>query len=119
MIQKEVLQQKLAKYDQSHLLRFFNQLTPVEQNELVQDIESVDFENVCAAFKQSDPRNVSSSESIDQFLEPLTADTHQSLARTSSDELKKYRELGMDIFCVLERVSSANHSNHFRIETHL
>ena len=43
---------KLEKYDQTHLLKFYDQLPHEQQLLLLQDISNVDFEDIIAFFQQ-------------------------------------------------------------------
>ena len=46
------LKAKLEKYDQTHLLKFYDQLSHEQQLLLLQDISNVDFEDIKAFFQQ-------------------------------------------------------------------
>lgn len=91
---KQQLIGKLTQFKQQHLLDFFDGLSASDQNQLVQDIESIDFASVCKSFEKCDPRNAKPHESIDNLLMPLTPDVHQSITRTAPEVLAKFRDYG-------------------------
>lgn len=96
MIQKDNIRLELAKFGQEHLLNFFDELSNEEKEHLLQDIANVDLAEVTGAFARSNPKNesVAAAETIDDLLEPLHPDIHQSYARTSPKELQQYRSIG-------------------------
>lgn len=95
MSQLEQLCDELIKYNQEHLAVQLTNLKDAHlRNELIDDIKSIDLEAVCNAFKQSDPRNVQNETNIDSLLQPLGSDVHQSVARTSPQELERLRNVG-------------------------
>lgn len=97
MIQKDNIRLELAKFGQEHLLNFFDELSNEEKEHLLQDIANVDLAEVTGAFARSNPKNesVAAAETIDDLLEPLHPDIHQSYARTSPKELQQYRSIGL------------------------
>lgn len=99
--QLDQIKVELAKYGQEHLLQFYDQLSPEEQNELLEDIRNIDFEEVCKAFKRCDPRNAQKQESIDALLEPLSEDVHQRIEGTAPEVIDRFRSKGNLLFCLL------------------
>lgn len=97
MIQKDHISLELAKFGQQHLLDFYHHLSDEQQDLLLKDIESIDLREVSDAFERSNPKNATEQEAIDDLLEPLNADIHQSIARTSPEELARYREIGLQL----------------------
>lgn len=94
MIQKDHIRLELAKFGQEHLLNFYDDLSSEEKELLLQDIAAIDLAEVTGAFARSNPKNEAAHEAIDDLLEPLHPDIHQSLARTSPKELQTYRSIG-------------------------
>lgn len=88
------LRNKLKEHNQQHLLQFWDQLNKQEQELLYNDLKSINFDKVCKAFKQSNP-NSDQNEKIDDSLQPLSSDVHQSITRTSNEKLKVFREEGI------------------------
>lgn len=94
MIEKNHILLELSKFNQDHLLDFFDNATDQQQDQLLKDIQSICLTEVCDAFEKSNPKNATEQEAIDHLLEPLHPDIHQSVARTSPEELKRFRDIG-------------------------
>ena len=47
----EQIKEKLEKYGQQHLLKFYDKLTAEKQEELLNQIMNVDFENLCHLYQ--------------------------------------------------------------------
>lgn len=82
----------LQKYGQQHLLQFFDRNSLEQNKQLIDDINSVDFQSLCRDeyFKNSDHL----IESIEQQLQPLDAKIQQDIRQTSPELIEKYRQLG-------------------------
>lgn len=80
----------LQKYHQEHLLRFHDRNTDEQNQQLLADINVVDFQSLCREeyFKNSD--HLKSIEN----LEPLDANIQQDIRQTSPENIEKYRQLG-------------------------
>ena len=94
MIEKDHIRSELAKFGQEHLLNFYDDLTEDQQCSLLKDIQRLNLAEVCGSFDRTQSQNGSLHETIDDLLEPLSSDIHQSLARTSADQLKRFRDIG-------------------------
>lgn len=81
----------LNKYHQQHLLSFSAKNTEKENEELLEDIQNVNFPMLC---KDEYFSNTQNSESIDKFIEPLDSNIHQSIRRTSKEDIENYRKIG-------------------------
>lgn len=95
MIEKDHIRLELSKFSQEHLLDFFDNVTDQQQDQLLEDIQSICLPEVCDAFERSNPKNATEQEAIDHLLEPLHPDIHQSIARTSPEELEQFRDIGL------------------------
>jgi UDP-N-acetylglucosamine/UDP-N-acetylgalactosamine diphosphorylase len=90
------LRNQLNEHKQQHLLQFWDQLNKEQQELLYNDLKSINYEKVCKAFQESNPSgDLSANQKIDDLLQPLTSDVHESITRTSNEKLKIYREKGL------------------------
>lgn len=90
----ESVRQVLSQYSQQHLLQFWDQITEEQKQLLYKDIKSIDFAKVCKAFEVTVNSENEQSEKIDDLLEPLSPQVHESITRTTKDKLHSYRENG-------------------------
>uniref|UniRef100_A0A6Q2YPH0 UDP-N-acetylglucosamine pyrophosphorylase 1 n=1 Tax=Esox lucius TaxID=8010 RepID=A0A6Q2YPH0_ESOLU len=92
---------KLAEADQSHLLHFWDELTPEQQAMMASDLEAMDFQEInrffCSAMKVSDSSN---QKKMDARMEPVPREVLGSVTR-DRDCLKDWEEVG------LQRVSQS------------
>jgi len=87
------LRNQLKDHKQEHLLQFWDQLDNEQQELLYHDLKSIKFDKVCKAFQETNP-NSDQNEKIDDLLQPLSSEVHESITRTSTEKLKTYRENG-------------------------
>ena len=76
----------LEKYNQSHLLSFYNELNDNEKEDLLKQIESIDFELILGLFNNKDKY-----EKSDDVIEPIK---YIDKLKLSSDEIEKYSKIG-------------------------
>lgn len=88
-----IIESKLKEFKQEHLLRFKNEISNDENDKLMDDISSVDFSTLCKS--EYFCEDAGKAKSLDELLEPLDSTVHQSISRTSPEELKKFRQLGL------------------------
>ena len=82
----EVIKRKLEKYNQSHLLSFWDDLSAEEKNSLLDEIESIDFEIVTDLYNNKDSYKKSSDE-----IEPIK---YIDKLKLSNEEIEMYTKLG-------------------------
>lgn len=76
------LRQKLADAGQSHLLQFWNELSPEEQAELTQELEGMDFQEINGFFKNAmQTSNSSKQGKMDCRMEPVLREVLGSVTR--------------------------------------
>ena len=90
MVQNQDVDALVATYKQQHLLNYVSELNEVEKKKLIDDIKSVNYGTLCKKEYFSDQER----ESIDNLLEPLDSSIHQSIARTSKEEIQHFRQKG-------------------------
>ncbi|XP_072556130.1 UDP-N-acetylhexosamine pyrophosphorylase isoform X2 [Paramormyrops kingsleyae] len=86
--------QKLEAAGQSHLLQFWDDLSPEEQADLMQDLESMDFTEINGFFAAAMVSSQASSEKVDSRMEPVPKDVLGSTTR-DRDQLKAWEEEGL------------------------
>ncbi|KAH9526356.1 UDP-N-acetylglucosamine pyrophosphorylase [Dermatophagoides farinae] len=95
MAQYNDVKNLLEKYHQEHLLRFYDDRNTAEQNQqLIDDINSVNFQSLCRQEYFDDSNQ--SNKSIDEHLEPLDASIQQDIRQTSAEQLEQYRKIGLE-----------------------
>ena len=77
----------LKKYNQEHLLQFYNELTESQKSDLLNQILNIDFEEILSLYEKSKTEVFKSTEEI----EPLKYVDKESL---SDSKLKQYYNLG-------------------------
>ncbi|KAL6436514.1 hypothetical protein ACFW04_004770 [Cataglyphis niger] len=92
----EDLKKKLSEYNQEHLLRFWEELTDEDRNQLENDIKELDLQETIAYFKNA----VESSQRIgqgtlDDKVRPIDETKIASTKTSTKKELKKYEDLGL------------------------
>lgn len=78
--------QKLEKYNQEHLLKFYEKLSKQEQDELVNDILSIDFEQLNTLYQ-----NINKEIEQEEVVSPIEYVDKEKL---SKEDKEKYLELG-------------------------
>lgn len=77
-----VLAPKLAEAAQSHLLQFWNELSPEEQDELDLDLRGMDFQEINGFFKKAmEVSSNSKNEKMDARMEPVPREVLGSVTR--------------------------------------
>lgn len=90
----EDLRKNLAKYGQEHLLRFWSSLTDCEKEELMLDINDINFEAVLADFKRA-TANLKDEEVLDKEIKPVPSSLFGGVDRSSENDVKSYKEEGL------------------------
>ncbi len=62
-----LVKEKLTKYNQEHLLKFYNKLTDEEKNNLLEDILEINFEQVQNLFEETKKRDKFKNDIIEQI----------------------------------------------------
>ncbi|KAL6266837.1 hypothetical protein P5V15_003666 [Pogonomyrmex californicus] len=90
----ECLRMKLSEYKQEHLLRFWEELTDEDRNQLENDLNELDLQEVTGYFKKA----VESSQCIgmlDDKVRPIDEIKIASVETSTKEELNRYRERGL------------------------
>ena len=81
-----IAKEKLKKYGQEQLLKFYDKLDKIQQEELLQDILNIDFEEIQNLYNIR-----KDSEKVDYNIEPIEYVAKEKL---SLEEQKHYIEIG-------------------------
>lgn len=90
----EQLKEKLTKYGQEHLLRFWDEISDEERNHLVADIKELNLEEVQIFFKRATASLEEDSQKLDDRLHPVLESTFMSTQRTTREQLNVYEHEG-------------------------
>ncbi len=88
------LAQRLAEAGQSHLLHFWNELSPAERADLTHDLQGMDFQEINGFFKNAMEMSSSSKhEKMDARMEPVPREVLGSVTR-DRESLKDWELAG-------------------------
>lgn len=100
--------QRLADAGQSHLLQFWNELSPEEQNDLNLELQGMDFQEIQGFFKNAMETSSSSKhEKMDAHMEPVPREVLGSVTRDR--ESVKNWELAGELHKPSEKVNSLSY----------
>ncbi|XP_053491897.1 UDP-N-acetylhexosamine pyrophosphorylase isoform X1 [Ictalurus furcatus] len=89
------LVQSLAEAGQSHLLQFWDQLSPDEQTELVQDLEAMNLQEINTFFKKAmETSDQTKQEKVDSRMEAVPRDVLGSVTR-DHESIEAWRDEGL------------------------
>ncbi|XP_023218647.1 UDP-N-acetylhexosamine pyrophosphorylase-like [Centruroides sculpturatus] len=92
----EVLRSNLEKYGQQHLLQFWNQLNNERQQMLLNDILSIDFEDVLSSYEQTCRITNNNGEKLDNLIQPIPTENHGIFSITPDTKIQEYRLEGLN-----------------------
>ncbi|KZC14469.1 UDP-N-acetylhexosamine pyrophosphorylase, partial [Dufourea novaeangliae] len=93
----EALRRDLATCKQEHLLRFWDQLSAKEREELRQDITELNLNEVISYYERSIQTSSSMHERmLDDKVSPIPEDSIASVKTTDEEQLKMYKKLGLE-----------------------
>lgn len=78
----ETIKELLNKYNQQHLLKFYEELSENEKEQLLKDIETIDFEQMKSL------NNIENTISLEQDIKPVSAAKIENYSEAQIDELK-------------------------------
>lgn len=89
------MRDKLEKYNQSHLLRFWKDLSESQRSELYNDIVSVDLDEVNRYFARATSSSQNNNKILDDRVQPIPSEAIASLKGCAEEKLREYEGLGL------------------------
>lgn len=87
----------MAEYEQGHLLRFWEQLTNEERNELTDDIDELDLSETTLYFNKATESSLHIGQgTLDDKVQPVDEGKIASVKTSTKEELEKYEEIGLN-----------------------
>ena len=93
MIEKQQLESFLKPYGQEHLVKFWDELTMEKKQQLLAEIEEINFEEVVGNFKKVKLDMGISQQKVDSMIEPVASEAKGSLE--NSDQIENYERQGL------------------------
>ncbi|KAK9498926.1 hypothetical protein O3M35_003467 [Rhynocoris fuscipes] len=85
----------LRKYDQEHILHFWDKLSDDDRDELIQDIKTINIPEVISYFQKATENLSSDQEKLDDRLKPIPSSLYGAVSRTNPELLLSYEEEGL------------------------
>lgn len=89
------VKQLLSDHNQQHLMQFWDQLDNNERELLMEDIQSLRLEEVVKFFRKTASETNDDQEKLDDRIQPIPAELHGSITRTTPEKLKAYQYEGL------------------------
>ncbi|KAK2724924.1 hypothetical protein QYM36_001397 [Artemia franciscana] len=96
LARKENLEAELLKYNQSHLLKFYDELTGAERDQFLHEISELNLDEVTGYFKDAFLTTTKIAEKVDDRLEAIPQDLYGSVVRSTKEELTAYEKIGLE-----------------------
>lgn len=90
----EITKEKLTRYGQEHLIKYWDELTDQERISLIDDIKEINLEEVQSFFTRATSSLEASAKKLDDRMEPIPESTFMSTSRTDEEKLKVYENEG-------------------------
>jgi len=90
------MRSRLNVAGQEHLMSDWEKKTPQQQRELYHTIKNLDLEEVCGYFKRAMSGQSEEQGKLDDRLQPIPADAFGSVARSTTEQLRRYRDIGLE-----------------------
>ncbi|XP_035705278.1 UDP-N-acetylhexosamine pyrophosphorylase-like protein 1 [Folsomia candida] len=88
------LKETLLENGQSHLLQFWDDVEPDQQQELYNDLCKINIPQVTQYFEKAMKANT--TEKLDSRMQPIPEEQYSSSSHCTKEELQKYRQIGLD-----------------------
>lgn len=82
-----LVKEKLTKYNQEHLLKFYNELTEEERDNLLEDILEINFDQIQNLFEETKKKE----KFKDDIIEPIE---YIDKEKMSNEEKEHYNKIG-------------------------
>lgn len=91
----EQIRERLEKYGQAQLLKYWDEISEEQRRQLKNDIEHLDLEELNGFYERSTASLSENGAKLDDRLQPIPESHFLSISRTSQDELRGYEEEGL------------------------
>lgn len=88
------LRAKLRNCDQEHLLKFWDQLTEQERDQLQQDISELDLSEVTSYYQKAVNASFTQNSTLDDKVSPIPREKIASAKTSTPEQLEEYEKLG-------------------------
>lgn len=89
------LKEKLEKFNQVHLLRFWDKISDQEKSILFKDILELDLPEVTSYFAKSIISIKTNRENLDSKIKPIPENVFESLCTSTKEKLEQYELTGL------------------------
>jgi len=94
MSEFETFSEELRKFNQSHVLQFWNELTEEQKTILCSEIKEVNVAEVCSYFQRAMETLNRDQSKLDDRMEPIPPELYGGVCRSTTEELKSYEDEG-------------------------
>lgn len=96
MRSKSEIQSTLAKFGQSHLLKYWDDLTEEERRNFLNQFSSINFEESIKLFHRAQESVDDDVAKLDERMQPIPPELFGSERETPEDILEEYQEIGLE-----------------------
>lgn len=89
------LKEKLARFGQEHLVKFWDDLNDEERSLLIADIKEINLEEVQSFYERATASLEENAEKLDDRLQAVPESTFMSTTRTDKEQVKVYEYEGI------------------------
>ncbi|XP_025420849.1 UDP-N-acetylhexosamine pyrophosphorylase [Sipha flava] len=86
----------LKKYDQEHILRFWDKLDEKEKKILLDDIHDINIPEVIEMFRRTVENIRAEQQKLDDKMNPIPAELYGAVNRSPEELLTKYEQIGLE-----------------------
>ncbi|KAK7871593.1 hypothetical protein R5R35_001787 [Gryllus longicercus] len=91
----EVIRNELKKYGQEHVLQFWDELSDIEREELLLDLQDINVAEVTAFFKRAVATLTEDQAKLDDRMQPIPSESYGAVIRAKAEDLRNYNEEGL------------------------
>ncbi|XP_023313065.1 UDP-N-acetylhexosamine pyrophosphorylase-like protein 1 [Anoplophora glabripennis] len=95
MLSLEDIRTKLGKYNQSHVLQFWEELAPEAQTNFLSQLSDINFDDVSNLFNRALGSLSEETKKLDTLMEPIPPDQFEYEKGVDEDKLEEYRKKGL------------------------
>lgn len=92
----EKLKLQLDQYGQSHLLKFWDEITEDQRQTFLNQLKTINLKEVVGYFKTANESLGKDVEKLDDKMEPLPKENYDSSEEVGEEELEMYRREGLE-----------------------